>query len=186
MTTWTFSSTHCTLSSISSTLLPISSTLSPISSTLSPTSSTLTPTFTTLLPMSFAATLACLPSESIGETLEGLYNRPNMPHAPSMTTWTLSSMHCTWLPTCSTLLSTMLTPSRMLCVTLRTSTCAIRASSCVNLSSFLRASSRSAIPANFLRNFSAHSLVRILLTHSRSETHLLIPSLVLSSQFQRY
>jgi hypothetical protein len=49
----------------------------------------------------------------------------------------------------------------MLCVILRTSACAIRASSCVNLSSFLRASSRSANPANFLRNFSACDLVKV-------------------------
>ncbi|KAI9458143.1 hypothetical protein BJY52DRAFT_1269988 [Lactarius psammicola] len=82
----------------------------------------------------------------------------------SMTTWTLSSTLCTLWPTSPTLShmlsilpSTTFTSSRMLCVILRTSASAIRASSCVNLSSLLSASSRSALPANFFRNFFALS-----------------------------
>ena len=53
------------------------------------------------------------------------------------------------------------TSARTLCVALRTSASTVRASSCVNLSSFLSASSRSVIPANFLRNFSTRSSVQI-------------------------
>ena len=76
----------------------------------------------------------------------------------------------------------------MLCVILRTSTCAIRASSCVNLSSFLRASSRSAVPANFLRNFSAHGLVKVytqlignLLADPRLSSFVAIPKILRTS-----
>ena len=64
-----------------------------------------------------------------------------------MTTWTLSS--------------TAFTSLRMLCVILSASACARRASSCVNLSNFFRALSRSAIPANFLRNFSVPDLANV-------------------------
>ena len=80
------------------------------------------------------------------------------PDAPSMTIWTFSSTHRTlssnMSPVPSTLLSTTLTSARTLCVTLRTSARAIRASSCVNLSSFLRASSRSVLPASFFTKLS--------------------------------
>ncbi|KAH9164378.1 hypothetical protein EDB89DRAFT_2017360 [Lactarius sanguifluus] len=111
MTSWTFSSTDCTLSPISSTFPPTSSTLSPTSSTLSPTSSTLSPTSSTL---------------------------PSMPSTLPSTTFT--SSWTIWVIFCS-------------------SASAIRASSCVNLSSFLTASSNLVLPANFFRNFFADPLL---------------------------
>ena len=52
----------------------------------------------------------------------------------------------------------------------RTSAFAIRASSCVNRSRLLRASSRSVMPANFLKNFSVSPSVGILMTANRKLT----------------
>jgi hypothetical protein len=72
---------------------------------------------------------------------------------------------------------------RTLCLIFRTFARAIRAS-CVDSSSVLSASSRSAIPANFLRNFSTRSSVTI--PRQKSGTHSLIPALAPSSQSQRF
>lgn len=49
----------------------------------------------------------------------------------------------------------------MMCVTLKASSYAIRASFCVNLSKISSASSRSVLPANFFRNFTMCSSVTI-------------------------
>ena len=91
-----------------------------------------------------------------------------------MTTWTLSS--------------TTLTSLRMPCVILSASACAIRASSCVNLSNFFRALSRSAIPANFLRNFSVPDLVNLhtqlirnSLADPRLNSFVAIPKILITS-----
>ena len=69
-------------------------------------------------------------------------------------------------------------------MTLRTSASAIRASSCVNLSNFLSASSRSVLPANFFRNFSTRSSVTIhrqqigdLLVNPRPSSFVTIPKI---------
>ena len=60
----------------------------------------------------------------------------------------------TLLLTSVTLSSTLFTPSSTQCVTFRTCAVAIRASSCVNLSSLLNASSISLLPISFFRYFS--------------------------------
>ena len=61
--------------------------------------------------------------------------------------------------TAATLSSTAFTLSSIVCVTFRTCAVAIRASSCVSLSSLFNASSMSVLPTSFLRYFSKNTSV---------------------------
>ena len=89
-----------------------------------------------------------------------MYCAPSMTSATlSSTTFTLSSTLATLLSTPTTLSVTSLTLSSTVCVTFRTCAVAIRASSCVSLSSLFNASSISARPINFLRYFSENNSV---------------------------
>src|SRR5216683_2180057 len=79
-----------------------------------------------------------------------------MIYVPLMTTATLSWTVLTLSSTPATLSATPLTLSSTVCVTFRTCAVAIRASSCVSLSSLFSPSSMSVLPISFFIYFSAY------------------------------
>ena len=87
-----------------------------------------------------------------------------MYYAPSMTAATLSS--------------TAFTLSSIVCVTFRTCAVAIRASSCVSLSSLFNASSMSVFPTSFFRYFSENISVNGDRCESQGLTRSSLPDLL--------
>ena len=107
-------------------------------------------TWSTSLAVCRMICLASFPSEWL--KLNHLSCLTKNDYTPFMTSSTLSS-------TLATLLSTASTLSSIICVALRTSAVAIRASSCVNLSKLFSASSMSVLPISLFPNFSKHPSV---------------------------